>query len=518
MSNVLRMDKQKQIQSLINLGWSDRRISRETGIHRFTISKYRQQFQNRPKVPPDFFGEKGQLVQDPIQNVPKVLTDPSALPATSSQQLQPYLQQIKEKAEFGFSSQRIYQDLVDEEAYSGSYDSIRRYVNKLKRVLPKHFDRLPTYPGHEAQVDFGKGALVFKDGKYRWAWFFKMTLSFSGHAYEELVFGQDLETFIRCHEHAFHSFCGIPERVRLDNLKSGVLKACLFEPILNQVYAAFSDYCGFVPDPCIPRKPEHKGRVEKDIDYTKSNALKGRKFASLDEGNGFLRHWNKRWARTRIHGTKKRQVWQLFNDHERSAFKQLPEKPFPYFKISERKVDVTGHIEVMSNFYSVPHYYIGQKLMVHFNQLFIKVFHNNELLVCHSPKRGKGCCTTIPGHKPPYKPISLEMAEGWQCKKAKAVGPNCHRLVYNILSKENDPLAIRRSRGILALAKKYPADVVEQACLHALNQYSYSYGRVKQLCELFKNSEQEHKKQITQEHDLIRSTKEYQTLFDERSL
>ena len=47
------MEKQQQIQVLTNLGWPDRAISRETGIDRSTIAKYRRQIQNQPEVPTD---------------------------------------------------------------------------------------------------------------------------------------------------------------------------------------------------------------------------------------------------------------------------------------------------------------------------------------------------------------------------------------------------------------------------------------------------------------------------------
>lgn len=523
MSNVLRMENQQILKWFFRLGWSDRRISRETGVHRTTIAGYRKQFQNRPEVlsdlsgqtgqtvpevPPDLFGQSGQIV-------PIVPPDSTALPWSKSVQIQPYRQKVNEKAELGLTARRIYQDLVEEEQYQGGYDSVRRYVSKLKKKLPRHFDRLPTSPGLEAQVDFGKGAPVLRDGVYRRPWLFKMTLSFSGHSYEEQVWRQDIETFIRCHEHAFLSFGGVPVRVKLDNIKSGVLRACLYDPVLNPVYQAFAEHSGFVPDPCVPRKPEHKGRVERDIGYTKDNALKGRRFESLEASNAFLRHWNERWARTRIHGSKKAQVWKLFTEHERAALKALPMGTFPYFKIGLRKVDVTGHIEVAGNFYSVPHPFIGQHLIVHYNQQYIKVYEEERLLVCHRPRTGAGGCTTLPGHKPAYKPISQEQAEGWLCTKAKMVGPQCHRLICAILSNDADPLAIRRSRGILALAKKYPA-TIEPACDRALIHHRYHYALVKKWCEDISRNPST-TTSLTQEHELIRSAKEYQILIQERS-
>ena len=524
MSNVIGMRKQQILQGFIRLGWSDRRINKETGIHRKTIRDYRKRFQSVPKVltdPPSISSQNAPKVLTDLpgsggQNVPKVLTDLSALPGSNSIQLQPYLAKVQEKTGLGLSAQRIYQDLVEEDEYPGGYHSVQRYVRKLRKKLPKHFDRLPTLPGLEAQVDFAQGPLVRKNGKYRRTWLFKMTLSFSGHSYEELVWDQKLETFLRCHENAFRAFGGVPERIKLDNLKAGVLRACLYEPIINPLYQSFAEHCGFIPDPCIPRKPEHKGRVERDVRYTVDNALKGRRFDTLEAGNAHLRHWNKRWARTRIHGSKKAQVWKLFNEYDLPALQSLPATPFACFKMGERKVDVYGYVEVDKNFYSVPHRHLGRKVIVHYNQQYIKVYDGMDLLVRHTPRSGRGAIASIPGHKPPYKPLSQEQAEGWLCTKAKQAGPSCYKLVYAILSgSDQDPMAIRRCRGILSMAKKYPY-VIEGACRKALLHHRHQYQFIKSCCENL-TSKPSAPPALTQEHELIRSTKEYQTLINQRS-
>ena len=56
---------------------------------------------------------------------------------------------------------------------------------------------------------------------------------------------------------------------------------------------------------------------------SKSNALKGRRFDSLDAQNAFLRHWNRTIARLRIHGTTRRQVWTHFVEVEQRALQPL---------------------------------------------------------------------------------------------------------------------------------------------------------------------------------------------------
>jgi len=117
-----------------------------------------------------------------------------------------------------------------------------------------------------------------------------------------------------------------------------------------------------------------KGKVESGVGYTKDNALAGLRFESLEAQNAHLRCWNRTWARTRIHGTTKKQVWQLFVEAEREALRPLPATAFTFFKVGERKVHQDGHVEIERAYYSVPHRLVGRWLVVHYCQEWVKVF------------------------------------------------------------------------------------------------------------------------------------------------
>jgi len=78
-----------------------------------------------------------------------------------------------------------------------------------------------------------------------------------------------------------------------------------------------------------PRRPEENGKQERSGGYVKDNALKGRRFDSLDAQNAFLRHWNRTIARLRIHGTTRRQVWTHFVEVEQRALQPLAVEAFP---------------------------------------------------------------------------------------------------------------------------------------------------------------------------------------------
>jgi transposase len=118
-------------------------------------------------------------------------------------QCEPLAEVILAKAELGLSAQRIYQDLVAETAFRDSYQSVKRFVRKLRAAQPERIWRMGCQPGEELQLDFGLGAPI-RDGpgKGRRSWVLRSVLSYSRKGYSEALTRQDTETFLRCLENA----------------------------------------------------------------------------------------------------------------------------------------------------------------------------------------------------------------------------------------------------------------------------------------------------------------------------
>lgn len=144
---------------------------------------------------------------------------------------EPWTEQIKAAYQSGLSIERIYQDLVCEHGFSGSYDSVWRFVKRFAPeagVLP--FRRMECAPGEELQVDFGQGAWILQEDRKRKTHLFRCVLSCSRKAYSEAVWKQDTESFIRAIENAFRHFGGVTATVVIDNLKAGVIQAQWYDP------------------------------------------------------------------------------------------------------------------------------------------------------------------------------------------------------------------------------------------------------------------------------------------------
>ncbi|HBE44563.1 MAG TPA: IS21 family transposase, partial [Deltaproteobacteria bacterium] len=234
--------------------------------------------------------------------------------------LDPYKERILSLLEKDLSAVRIHEELMAA-GFTGSYSAIKQHVGELKK-REDIFVRIHTLPGEEAQVDFGYvGKTKDNEGKLRKTWVFNMRLSYSRFDYYEKVYNQKVETFILCHIHAFEFFGGIPQIVKIDNLKAAILEANFYEPVYQRMYKDFADYYGFKPLPCRIYHPNDKGKVESGIQYVKGNFFKGRTFRDGRDCDKKLSEWTDK-ANRRIHGATRKVPLEVFESEEKS--KLLP--------------------------------------------------------------------------------------------------------------------------------------------------------------------------------------------------
>lgn len=540
MANQLKMAKIDAVLHLHQQNWSIRRIARELGIHRDSVSRQIRLWQQRSKQAGAPIGSDGIIVgakqatpeggahgfgladeevgseQSKQARVPIGSVDVSA--ATSgagrqqSGQHQPSLcaawrDLIISKLASGLTAQRIYQDLVSDHGFAGKYPSVRRFVRRLEHAQPLPFRRLECAPGQEAQVDFGTGARVhLADGKRRCTHVFRIVLSHSRKAYSEAVYRQTAEEFIRCLENAFRHFGGVPQTLVLDNLKAGVLLPDWFDPLVNPKLRSFAEHYGLALLPTRPRTPRHKGKIESGIGYVKGNALKGRVFASLEEQNRHLLAWEATVADVRIHGTIRKQVGKLFEEVERPALRPLPVEPFPCFAEGQRTVHRDGHVEVAKAYYSVPPEYLGHTLWVRWDSRLVHIFNRHmEVIVVHV-RRPPGQFSTQRVHLAAKKISKVERGTVWLLSQARTIGPESARWAEAMLQARGIE-GVRVLHGLLHLAERHPAEALERACAAALSHISYHLRTIREL--LKHQAQRQEVFEFMKEHRLIRTLDEY---------
>ena len=238
-----------------------------------------------------------------------------------------------------------------------SYCTVKRYLRaRLGYRAPRVTVRLEVVPGSQAQVDFGyMGPMVDPEtGAVRKTWAFIMTLSYSRHRFVRFVFRQDIATWIDCHIRAFEFFNGVPETIILDNLKAGVLKPDIYDPILNRAYRDLERHYGFVADPAKVGEPRHKGKVERVVPVVRQQVLAGRDFRDSAEANQRALTRCTQEIGMEIHGTTKRRPYEVFRAEEQPRLKPLPRERFECPLWKRCTVHPDHHIVFDRSDYSLP--------------------------------------------------------------------------------------------------------------------------------------------------------------------
>jgi transposase len=467
----------REILRRFQAGETDRAIARALGVARRTVSRYRR------LAGAAGYGDGTLPAPEELERWLKERMPES--PFTSqAYKAAPYREVIEKLRRAGVERQAILERLREDHGYTGSYASIWRYVEHLEGGRPPEaFCRIETLPGEEAQVDFGyAGHLIDpRTGKERRAWVFVMTLSYSRHQYARFVFDQKLATWLRLHEEAFQSFGGVPRKVVIDNTKTAIVKAALYDPIVQRTYREFAEHYGFLISPCRPRTPEHKGKVESGVGYVKRNFLAGRPPMPIVQGNEKLLVWVEETAGMRIHGTTKERPLARFLEIERAALLPLPCASYDHGIWKQAKLHPDCHVVIDGAYYSAPHRLIGRKLWVRTNGREVVIFHDYERVATH-PWGPPGSRQTNPAHYPPEK-VAYLLATPASCqKRARTIGEATAELVDRLFAER--PLdRLRAVQAILRLARKYGPKRLEAAARRALLFGETSYGTVKRILE-----------------------------------
>jgi transposase len=495
--NQLTVRLQHSIATLAAKGWSSRKIARELDVDRETVRRYRRSTDSKPAIPPAGGSEFD------FESKPAIVPPGSKAGRTS--QCEPFSATIETALLAGLSAQRIYQDLVSEHQFAGGYDAVKRFVRRFSQRTELPFRRMECAPGQELQVDFGLGAWVIENGKRRRPHLFRAVLAHSRKAYSEVVWRQTSESFLRCLENAFRSFGGVAATVVPDNLKAAVLLADWYEPELNPRLEEFARYYGTVILPTKPATPRHKGKVESGVKYAQSNAVKGRSFASLTEQNAFLAHWEKNVADTRIHGTTRRQVGQLFEAVEGPALQPLPAGVFPVFEEARRTVHRDGYVEFKKAYYSAPPEYVGRQVWVRQETRLLRIYSLRRDQIALHALAEPGKFTTHPSHLHSRKRHIIERGADYLLDRCRMIGPLTGSWA-EAMHQTRGPQSLRVMQGLLHLAEKHPVAELEKAAGIATHHGTWRLRDLKRLLELPGNVVQ---MDFLETHPLIRSLEAY---------
>jgi transposase len=464
----------REVLRRLRAGEPERRIARELALSRNTVASYRRWAERHGLLTGDLpdAGTLAALLRPPERE----------RPPHEQSGVAPFRDQVCAWRQQGVEGQAIFQLLVEQHGFAGSYSAVKRFLRRVDPSPPRATIRVETAPGDEAQVDFGPAGLLWDPdhGRLRRAWAFVMTLSYSRHQYVEFVFDQTVATWCRCHRAACEWFPGVPRRLVIDNLKAAIVRAVLYDPEVQRVYRELAEHYGFLIAPCRPKTPEHKGKVEQGgVHYVSRNCLAGRAFRDVHDANAHALRWCVETAGRRCHGTTKQQPLVLFETVERAALLPLPATPWAPVTWKQAKLHPDCHVVFNGAYYSAPFRLIGQRLWVRATSTQVQLFHAHALVASHLSAR-PGQRRTLHDHLPPDKVHFLLQTPRWCQEQAALIGPTCAMFVAALLG--DRPLdRLRGAQGVLRLAQRYGPTRLEAACARASAVGEYRYATVKTI-------------------------------------
>jgi transposase len=369
-------------------------------------------------------------------------------------------------------------------SYSRFCELYHRWRRHLDVVL-----RHQHKAGEKLFVDYAGDTIPIYDpqgGAERRASIFVAVLGASNYTYAEATWSQGLEDWLGAHVRALEFIGGAPKLIVPDNARSGVRRACRYEPDLNPAYQEMASHYGVGVLPARPYRPRDKAKVENAVLVVERwvvAALRHRRFFSLAELNQAIRELvdklNQRPFRKRP-GSRA----MLFAELDRPVLVPLPAERFELHHWIQARVNIDYHVQFDRHFYSVPYTLTGERVEIRSTASMVEIFHRGQRVASHLRSRQPYEATSLNEHRPKSHQQHLAWPPSRLLRWAETVGPATAQLFAEILkSKPHPEMGYRSCLGILRLGQHYPTGRLEAAARRALSTGASSYHSVKSILE-----------------------------------
>lgn len=348
-------------------------------------------------------------------------------------------------------------------------------------------------PGEKLFVDFCDGPkIIDESGKEITTQLFVAVWGASNYTFVRAVESQQLRHWLDCHAAAFEFFGCVPQITVPDNLKSGIHRACRFEPELNPSYQDLAIHYGTAVIPARPYKPRDKAKVEAGVLLAERwilSALRKRTFQTVGDLNAamfdLLEKLNNK--EMKMLGQSRRQRFDLL---DRPAALSLPLYPYEFAAWRKMTLGLDYHILAEKHYYSVPFQLVGELIDVRITSRIVEVFYKGARVASHVRSDEIGGRTTLLEHMPrshrEQAGLNLEVLTSW----AERTGPATVQLLKQILIHHNHSAsAFGAFKGIYYLGNKYGKERIEKAAARAVAYGSCSYRGIKNI--LYSNLDQQ---------------------------
>ena len=399
---------------------------------------------------------------------------------------------VEKELEAGIKKTILYNELKGVSILP-TYSSFCRFLTKKFPKLKKLeiSIRIVRIPGDSVEVDYSGESISFLNpatGEIIDTELFVAASSYSSYFYAEFTLSQKLDDFIASHTRMFTFFGIVHKFIIPDNLKSGVTKADKYDPIINRTYHDMCTHYGIIVDPARARKPKDKPNVERAVGIIQNEffqLVRKKTYTSLYELNKDLRDFLNKRNLEIMRGRGKSRA-ELF-EKEKLLRPSVPTTPYELFHFKTAKLHADCHFQFDRNYYSAPYRFAGKELDIKFNDRFVYVYYQTELLKVHSRLAGHGHFCTDERHYPERKIVEMGIVLLSIQTAAKAIGPNTEAVIERLVRTERHPLKnLRKMQGILAIGKGCTAESMEFACGLALEHDRLFYRFIKSCASSYR--------------------------------
>ena len=410
------------------------------------------------------------LMQDEIAQIRRT--------AKAQELLKPHLEELKQLINDKYCSlkPKIAFQVICEKYHlteKVSYTTFKRFAkaHKLSLSPQKTTCRIEVEPGEEIQIDYAKMGLLHdpETGKRKNVFAFIATLSHSRHKYVEFVYKQDQPSFVGSHVKMFDYFGGVPKRILLDNLKSGIIKPDLYDPQINPTYRELSEHYRCFLDPCRVGKPKDKAKVERDVQtirqqFRKSLALDHN--LTIENANERIKAWCINEYGQKKHGTTHLKPYKTFIEKEKPEMKPLPQESFEISTWKEAKVHPDQYIQFNKKVYTVPYPFVGKTVWIRATYKILQVYFQERLIKQHIITKNYKH-TDLNDFPENMRAVLDKGMPLFLQKKAAIIGTNFKCLIRNIL-RIHAFINMRKAQGLLKLSEKYDPKLIEKTAEYIL--------------------------------------------------
>lgn len=394
-------------------------------------------------------------------------------------------QELKKK---GVTKQLLWEEYsrqVPNRCYSYS-QFCARYADWLKKQ--KRSMRQTHRAGEKLFIDYAGPTVPVvcgTTGEIRSASIFVAVLGASNYTFAEATWSQSLPDWLASHVRAFEFFGGTPALLVPDNLKSGVSKACRYDPELNPAYQQLAAHYGVAVMPARPYKPKDKAKAEVGVQIVERwilAKLRHQTFFSLAELNqqirALLTDLNQKPFQQ---GSGNRRLW--FEHLDQAQLTPLPKHAYQVIDIKAARVNIDYHIQYDHHLYSVPHHCVGERVEIHAGEQLLEVYCHHQRIATHVRKFFPGT-TTEPAHMPERHARHQQWTPGRLMNWAQTLGPEVLQWVKTQLQRKAHPeQAYRVCLGLLHLNRSYPSERLNQACAIANKEALYKLKNIKAILQ-----------------------------------